>query len=116
MHSIVAACCLLVKGERWWNKSRLFAYLCNHFLVEEHQNPDWSQGIPNKWLKVEWKKNLAVVQKYITCDGRLSIIHCYYVHFQMHLNGDMEMNLLFYLLKNLDKNGKEDTYSSSNYS
>jgi hypothetical protein len=102
-HSIAVTCHLPVKGERWWKKRRLPADLCNQFLVAEHQNPDWSQGIPNKWLKEEWQSVLVVVQKYITCEGRFSTIHCYHMCFLMHLNGDMEMNLPFYLLKILTK-------------
>jgi hypothetical protein len=44
-----------------------------------------------------------VVQKYITCECRFSTIHCYHMCFLMHLNGDQEMNLPFYLLKILTK-------------
>jgi hypothetical protein len=29
--------------------------LYNKFLVPEHQDPDWSQGIPMEWIKDEWK-------------------------------------------------------------
>jgi hypothetical protein len=60
-HSTAVACLLLVKGEIWWNKSRLPADLCNQFLVAKHQNLDWSQGIPNQWLNAEWKSVLEVI-------------------------------------------------------
>lgn len=52
-HSIGAACHLPIQGERWWKKSKLSANLCNQFLASEHHDPDWSQGIPKKWLKEE---------------------------------------------------------------
>jgi hypothetical protein len=52
-HSIAIACRFLVKGERWWKKSKLPADPCNQFLMAEHHNPYWSQVIQNKWLKVE---------------------------------------------------------------
>jgi hypothetical protein len=74
--------------------------------VPEHHNTGCSQGIPNKWLEAEWQSVLAVVQKYITCEGRFSIIHFYHMHFLMHLNGDQEMNFPFYLLKSLTKMAK----------
>jgi hypothetical protein len=105
-HSIAATCRFPIKGERWWKKIKLPTNLCNHFLVLEHHNPDWSQGIPNKWMKEEWQSVLAVVHKYITCEGRFSIIHCYHMCFLMHLNGDQEMNFPFYLLKSLTKMAK----------
>jgi hypothetical protein len=74
--------------------------------VAENHNPYWSQRIPNKWLKKEWRSILAVVQKYITYEGRFSTIHYYHIRILMHLNGDKEMNLPFYLLKSLTKMAK----------
>jgi hypothetical protein len=44
-----------------------------------------------------------VVQKYITFEGRFYTIHCYHMRFLLHLNGDQEMNIPFYLLKILTK-------------
>jgi hypothetical protein len=52
-HSIATTCFLPIKGERWSKKIKLPADLCNLFLVPEHHSLDWSQGIPNKWLKGE---------------------------------------------------------------
>jgi hypothetical protein len=102
-HSIVVACGLFVRGERWFKKKKLPRDLCNQFLVAEHHNPDWSQGILNKWLKEEWKNTLQVVHKYITCEGRFSTINCYHMCFLMHLNGEKEMNFPYYLLEILTK-------------
>jgi hypothetical protein len=93
-------------GERWWKKNKLPANLSDQFLVPECHDLDWSQGILNKWLKVECQSVLAVVQKYITCEGRFSTIHCYHMRFLMHLNGNHEMNFPFYLLKRLTKMAK----------
>jgi hypothetical protein len=44
-----------------------------------------------------------VVQRYITGEGHFSIVHCYHLCFLMHLSGDKELNLPFYLLKSLTK-------------
>jgi hypothetical protein len=46
---------------------------------------------------------LAAVQRYITGEGRFNIVHCYHLHFLMHLSGDKEINLPYYLLKILTK-------------
>jgi hypothetical protein len=80
--------------------------VCNQFLVAEHQNPDWSQGILIHWMREEWRGILSTIQRYITGEGRFSIVHCYHLIFLMHLNGDKEMNLPFYLLKILTKMSK----------
>jgi hypothetical protein len=105
-HFIVGACALPISGERWFKKGKLPAEVCNKFLVEEHQNPDWSQGIPILWLKEEWRGIMSAIQRYITGEGRFSIVHCYHIRFLMHLNGDKELNLPFYLLKILTKMSK----------
>jgi hypothetical protein len=102
-HSIGATCHFPVQGERWWKKSKLSANLCNQFLVPEHHDPDWSQGIPKKWLKEEWQSVLSIVKRYITCEGRYSYVYCYHMRILMHLNGDAQMSFPFYLLKSLTK-------------
>jgi hypothetical protein len=61
-HFIVGACTLLVSGERWFKKGKLPAEICNKFLVAEHQNPDWSQGISILWIKEEWRGILFAFQ------------------------------------------------------
>jgi hypothetical protein len=93
-------------GERWWKKEMLHADLVNQFLVPEHQNPNWSQGIPQKWLKEEWKSVLEAIRRYITCEGRFSVVHCYHIILLMHLNGDIPLCFPFYLLKRLTKMSK----------
>jgi hypothetical protein len=102
-HFIGAACALPVCGERWFKKGKLPPDLCNKFLVPEHQDPDWSQGIHVSWIKEDWKGSLTTVQRYITGEGRFNIVHCYHLRFLMHLSGDKELNLPYYLLKSLTK-------------
>jgi hypothetical protein len=87
----------------WFKKKKLPPELCNKFMVPEHQDPNWSQGILMAWIKEDWKGDLAVVKRYITCEGRFIIVHCYHLHFLMHLSGDNELNLPYYLLKILTK-------------
>jgi hypothetical protein len=101
--SLEQACALPVCGERWFKKGKLPPDLCNKFLVLEHQDPDWSQGIPVAWIKEDWKGALTTVQRYITGEGRFNIVHCYHLCFLMHLSGDREINLPYYLLKSLTK-------------
>jgi len=102
-HSISLALKLPISGERRFKKKEVPTDLCNKFLVADHQDPKWSKGIPNTWLKEEWKYTLPVVQKYISCEGRFSIVHCYLMRFLLHLNGSSIMNLPYYLLKSMTK-------------
>ena len=103
---IGATCILPVCGERWFKKGKLPLNLSNKFLVLEHQYSDWSQGIPLAWIKEEWKRALIVVHRYIIGEGQFNIVHCYHLHFLMHLSGDKEINLPYYLLTSLTKMAK----------
>jgi len=100
-HSIGLACHLPMHSERWWKKGELSADLYKQFLLPEHHDLDWSQGILSKWLKEEWRDILTLVQRYMIGEGQIS----YAYHF-MHLNGDIETSLPFYLLKCLTKMSK----------
>lgn len=53
-HSISTAFNLPIDGERWFKKKEILGNFCNQFLTKDHQNPEWSKGIPNTWLKEEW--------------------------------------------------------------
>jgi hypothetical protein len=76
-HSISTTFNLPIDGETWFKKKEISKGFYNQFLTEDHQDPDWSKGTPNTWLKEEWKNSLPVFQKYITCEGRFSKIHCW---------------------------------------
>jgi hypothetical protein len=102
-NSIGETCHLTVQGERRWNKSKFNVDLCNQFLVPEHHDHDWNQGIFSKWIKEECQGILTMVQRYITGEGRYSYAYYYHIIFFMHLNGDAKMSLPFYLLKILTK-------------
>jgi hypothetical protein len=90
----------------WFKKGKFPDEVCNMFLVAEYQKRDWSLGISILWLKEEWRGILSIIQRYITGEGRFSIIHFYHIRFLVHLNGDKELNLPFYLLKILTKMSK----------
>jgi hypothetical protein len=107
-HFITGACTLSINGERWFKKGKFSVEIFNKFLVAEHQNPDWSKGISLLWIKEDWRGILTAIQRYnyITGKGRISIVHYYHISFLMHLNSHKELNLPFYLLKNLTKISK----------
>jgi hypothetical protein len=105
-HSIRTTFRLSVYGERWWKKEEMPMEFLNKFLLPEHRNPNWIQGIPQSWMKKEWKTALMVIRRYITCEGRFSLVHIYHIRFLMYLNGDIPLCLPFFLLKSLSKMSK----------
>jgi hypothetical protein len=112
--TIAKACRLVVGGERWWKKEHVVTEFVNQFLLPEKQNPDWRRGIPRSWVRPEWHTALVVIHRYITCEGRFSLIYIYHIRILMHLNGDYPLNLPYFLLKSLTKMSKKVQSISTN--
>jgi hypothetical protein len=105
-HSIEKTCRLSMYVYICWKKEEMHMQFVNHVLLLEHQYHNWSQGIPQSWLKKEWKTTLMVIHRYITCEGCFSFVHLYHIILLMHLNGDIPLSLPFFLLKSLTKMSK----------
>jgi hypothetical protein len=112
--TIAKACSLVVGGERWWNKEHVVTELVNQFLLPNKENLDWKRGIPRRWIQLEWHTALIVIHKYITYEGRFSLVYIYHIRIQMHLNGDYHLNIPYILLKILKKMSKRVQSLSTN--
>jgi hypothetical protein len=95
-----------VGGERWWKKENVVMEFVNQFLIPEKQNPNWKKGIPHSWVKKEWHTTLLIIHRYITCEGRFSLVYLYHIRLLIHINGDYPLNLPYFLLKSLSKMSK----------
>ena len=100
--SIAEATGLSTEGEKWF-KRLPFQVDLKIFLRPGYENTDWSQGIPRNCLKEEWKQVLAIIQRYVTCEGRFETIYKYHMRFFLHVAGVSKLNLPFYLFKSLSK-------------
>jgi hypothetical protein len=87
-HSIARACRFPIGGERWWNKEIVVMEFLNQFLILEKQNPNWKKRIPHSWIIKEWHTALIIIHRYITCEGRFSLVYIYHIILLMHINGD----------------------------
>jgi hypothetical protein len=112
--TIAKACRLVVGGERWWKKEHVVTEFVNQFLLPDKQNLNWRRGVPHSWIRPEWHTALIVIHRYITCEGRFSLIYIYHIRILMHLNGDYPLNLPYFLLKSLTKMSKRVQSLSSN--
>ena len=101
--SIAASIDLPCTGERWFKNKTVQAIDCNSFLVDGHQEPDWSKEIPRRWVRPRYKDPLMEVQNFITCEGRYGITLLYHMRFLLHFHSDQPLNLPFFLLKSLTK-------------
>jgi hypothetical protein len=112
--TIAKACRLVVGGERWWKKEHVVTEFVNQFLLPDKQNLDWRRGIPRSWIRPEWHTTLIVIHRYITCEGRFSLVYIYHIRILIHLNGDYPLNLPYFLLKSLTKMSKRVQPLSTN--
>jgi hypothetical protein len=49
---------------------------------------------------------MIIIHRYITCEGRFSLVYIYHIRLLMHINGDYPLNLPYFLLKSLSKMSK----------
>jgi hypothetical protein len=112
--TIAKACRLVVGGERWWKKEHVVTEFVNQFLLPDKKNLNWRRGVPRSWIRPEWHTALIVIHRYITCEGRFSLVYIYHIRILMHLNGDYPLNLPYFLLKSLTKMSKRVQSLSTN--
>ena len=60
---------------------------------------DWKNGFHVIKMKPGWKIPLEMIQNYIICDGRYDRVLKCHLKLLMHINGSIQVNLPFYLLK-----------------
>jgi hypothetical protein len=112
--TIAKACRLVSGGERLWKKEHVVTKFVNQFLLPDNQNLYWRRGIPHSWVRPEWHTTLVVIHRYITCEGKFSLVYIYHIRILMHLNGDYPLNLPYFLLKSLTKMSKKGQSISTN--
>jgi hypothetical protein len=93
-------------GEKWFKNKSIDLRAWTPFLIRNRQKPNWVAGVPRVWLKDPWKDLAFLIQKYITCEGRFSLIFLYHIRILLHLKGEKLLNMPYYLLKSLTKMSK----------
>jgi hypothetical protein len=112
--TVVKACRLVVGGERWWKKEHVVIEFVNQFLLVDKKNLNWRRGVPRSWIRPEWHTTLIIIHRYITYEGRFSLVYIYHIRILMNLNGDYPLNLPYFLLKSLTKMSKRVQSLSTN--
>ncbi len=100
---ISEACRLPVNGERWFKGKVITGGDINYFLKRGHQDPNWAQGLPVRYLKRKWREPVRMIQAYITCEGRFSLVFLYHMRLLFHLAGFKQINLSYFFLRSLMK-------------
>jgi hypothetical protein len=93
---IAKACRFPLYGERWWKKENVVMEFVNQFLIPKKKHPNWSKGITYSWVRKEWHTSLLIICRYITCEGRISLVYLYHIKPLIHINGDYPLNLHYF--------------------
>ena len=72
---IARATQLSATGESWYKRKTLFREDLNPYLKPEHENIDWTPTVHISYFKPERQGVITTVQRYITRESRLSIVH-----------------------------------------
>jgi len=90
--------------ERWFKNRDIEGNEWKEFLNNPGMDTTaFKNGILGIALKGKWRNLLLVIQKFITCEGRLGSMFFYHVHLMMNILDGNEINLPYFLLNNLRK-------------
>jgi hypothetical protein len=71
-------------------------------LKLQYRETQWSEGTSRSWLEPQWAQLLAILQRYLTCEGWYTIVFPYHARLMLHFKGN-PLNICFFLLKILKK-------------
>jgi hypothetical protein len=73
------------------------------FLKEEYESVSSTKGYPELWIKPEFHKPLAIIQRVIACAGRYSYFQAYHLRILAHFESNLLMNFPYFFYKSLEK-------------
>jgi len=73
------------------------------FLKEEYETVSSTKGYPELWIKPEFHKPLAIIQRVIACAGRYSYYQAYHLRILAHFEDNQLMNFPYFFYKSLEK-------------
>jgi hypothetical protein len=87
-------------GQRWMKGQPVDKELCVKLLKPQYQNTKWTEGTSRAWLEPQWAQLLIILQRYLTCEGRYTILFPCHARLLLHFTGTL-LNVPFFLLKSL---------------
>lgn len=67
---------------------------------------NWKKGVPRSWLVHPWDEMVYILQKFVTYEGRYSIVYLYHIKLLLHLKRQCVISLPYFLLQSLTKMSK----------
>jgi hypothetical protein len=99
---IAEAIQLPATGQRWTKGQPVDKKLCAQLLKPQYRNTKWSEGTSRSWLEPQWAQVLIILQRYLTCEGRYTIIFPCHARLLLHFTGT-PLNIPYFLLKSLKR-------------
>jgi hypothetical protein len=87
-------------GQRWAKGQPVDKELCVQLLKPQYRNTKWTEGTSRAWLEPQWAQLLIILQRYLTCEGRYTILFPCHARLLLHFTGTL-LNVPFFLLKSL---------------
>jgi hypothetical protein len=101
--TIAEATGLPSSGEKYFKGVIVDRKLCQKFLRPEHQDPDWTKGIPRSCIKEEYWMMLISLQIFLTCEGRYVVTFLYHLKLLSHFEGGPQIDFPHFLWMSLNK-------------
>jgi hypothetical protein len=99
---IAEAIQLPATGQRWTKGQPIDKKLCAQLLKPQYRETKWSEGTSRSWLEPQWAQVLVILQRYLTCEGRYTIIFPCHARLLLHFTGT-SLNIPYFLLKSLKR-------------
>jgi hypothetical protein len=90
-------------GQKWTKGQPVDKKLCTQLLQPQYRKLQWSEGTSRSWLEPKWAQLLAILQRYLTCEGWYTIVFPCHARLLLHFKGNHLMNIPYFLLKSLKK-------------
>jgi hypothetical protein len=87
-------------GQRWMKGQPVDKELCVQLLKPQYRTTKWTEGTSRAWLEPQWAQLLIILQRYLTCEGRYTILFPCHARLLLHFTGTL-LNVPFFLLKSL---------------
>ena len=66
-------------GEKWFKKQYMEEKSWTPYINKSRKVCNWVNGVSRSWLKSPWDEIAYLIQKYVTCEGRYSLIFLYHI-------------------------------------
>ena len=91
------------RGAKYFKGVGINKEMCQRFLKEDHQHPNWKKGIPRNYIKEEYHPMLASLQRFFSCEGRYVVTFIYHLRLLLHIEGGPKIDFPYFLWMSLNK-------------